>query len=207
MITSPLRFRFGNPVEDRLSPSLFVPETRIRFPFKYAPAPRSAENSSCRTGSYTTPAIASPARYSPSVTLNIGKPCAKFVVPSSGSTYQRYSEAFSCPPPSSATMACDGKCVRSRSTTSFSEARPASVTRSNSPFSSKRTRRSKYVASSPPASRAISAAVSRYPGTLAVFPQVLDIVLEHEQVRLALARQADEGLVVVLDGPAHFFPA
>ena len=34
---------------------------------------------------------------------------------------------------------------------------------------------------------------------------VLDIVLEDEQVRLALARQADEGMVVIFDHARHFF--
>jgi len=44
-----------------------------------------------------------------SVTLNTGNPCAKLVVPSSGSTYQRYSDDPARPPPSSATMECVGK--------------------------------------------------------------------------------------------------
>ena len=39
----------------------------------------------------------------------MGKPWAKLVVPSSGSTYQRYSEGLSWPPPSSATIAVGGE--------------------------------------------------------------------------------------------------
>ena len=45
----------------------------------------------------------------PASRCNTGKPCAKLVVPSSGSTYQRYSDAAVVPPPSSATIACVGK--------------------------------------------------------------------------------------------------
>ena len=39
----------------------------------------------------------------------MGKPCAKLVVPSSGSTYQRNSESDFDSPPSSATMAVGGE--------------------------------------------------------------------------------------------------
>src|ERR1022692_3527734 len=67
-----------------------------------APEPRSAVNISCRIGSNTTPTTISPARSSASVTLKMGRECAKLVVPSNGSTYQRYSDGLVWPPPSSA---------------------------------------------------------------------------------------------------------
>ena len=37
-----------------------------------------------------------------------------------------------------------------------------------------------------------------------LFRDVLDVVFEDEQVGLALAGQADEGLVVILDDADHF---
>src|SRR5215831_11167625 len=156
-------------------------------------------------GSYTTPAINSPARSRPSVTLNIGHACAKFVVPSSGSTYQRYSLVPSCPPPSSATIPCEGKYDCSRSTTSFSLARSASVTRSKSPLSSNGTRRSKKLAKSAPLSRAMSTAVSRYATVLRFFRQIFNVVFENEEVRQTIASNADEALIVILDGALHLF--
>src|SRR6266550_189258 len=82
------------------------------------------------------PAISSPCDSSAMVTLKHGNPCAKFVVPSRGSTYQRKPDALSCPPPSSATMACDGNCAVNRSMINRSDARSASVTRSYSPLDS-----------------------------------------------------------------------
>src|SRR5436305_11151540 len=44
------------------------------------------------------------------------------------------------------------------------------------------------------------------PGRLTLFLKVLDIVLENEKIGFALARQANEGLIVVLDHSRHFFP-
>ena len=40
---------------------------------------------------------------------------------------------------------------------------------------------------------------------LGLFREVLDVVLEDEKVGFALAGQADEGLVVILDDADHFF--
>src|SRR3974390_1929763 len=65
MLTLWCRLRLGKPVEARLSDSFFAPETWIRRLFRYAPAPRSAVNISCRMGSSITPAMTSPARASP----------------------------------------------------------------------------------------------------------------------------------------------
>jgi hypothetical protein len=42
---------------------------------------------------------------------------------------------------------------------------------------------------------------------LRLFLKVLDVVLEDEKIRLALAGQPDERLVVILDRPHHFFAA
>jgi hypothetical protein len=43
-----------------------------------------------------------------------------------------------------------------------------------------------------------------YSNGSARFLNVFDIVLEDEEIRFAFARQADERLVVILDGPGNF---
>src|SRR5215831_17746896 len=45
---------------------------------------------------------------------------------------------------------------------------------------------------------------SRGPGPLAQFAEVLDVMLEDEEVRLAVAGQPDKRLVVVFDHADHF---
>src|SRR6185312_10938546 len=98
------RFLLGKPVPNKLSSNVLILETRIASPFKVTPLPRSAAKSSFRVGSYTTPAITSLLRASPSETQKTGKPCAKFVVPSRGSTYQRHSPELWEREPSSPTI-------------------------------------------------------------------------------------------------------
>ncbi len=64
-------------------------ETRIGSPFRNAPPPRSAVNSSRRVGSYTAAISIRPSISSASDAQKIGRPCAKFVVPSIGSKIHR----------------------------------------------------------------------------------------------------------------------
>src|SRR5579872_1992847 len=93
---------------------------------------------------------------SPIETQNTGNPWAKFVVPSNGSTYQRYSLPESLKPSSSPKISCEGHSAPMRSRIKASDLRSATVTRSASPLYSTATWRLKYCISSAPASRAIS---------------------------------------------------
>src|SRR6185437_2975594 len=124
-----------------------------------APAPRTAVNISSSTGLYTRPATVVAASASPMETAKKGRPWAKLVVPSSGSTYQQR-PAPSVRVPSSATMACWGKAARKRAVMCRSLARSAAVTRSASPLYSIPTR-PRWSSRIAPASRAMTWAAAR----------------------------------------------
>src|SRR5258705_9724793 len=125
---------FGNPVHSKLPCSAAIFEHCILFPLKNAPSPRAAENNSSKIGLYTTPSTSSLPFASAIETQKHGYPCAKFVVPSSGSTCHLYSEPVSFPVPSSAATACPGKYFCSRPTITASDRLSACVTRSYSPL-------------------------------------------------------------------------
>jgi hypothetical protein len=87
------------------------------------------------TNSTTHEATGEPLLSTPTLTANDGYPCAKLVVPSSGSTHHRYSELVSpYTPPSSPSMACSGHAEHRMSKHAFSDALSVSVTRSSEPF-------------------------------------------------------------------------
>ena len=65
-----------------------IAEACSGVPFTKAPSERAAEKSSSRSGSKTAPATVAPWDRSATETQKNGRPCAKFVVPSRGSTYQ-----------------------------------------------------------------------------------------------------------------------
>ena len=43
------------------------------------------------------------------------------------------------------------------------------------------------------------------PAVLRFFLQIFDVVLEDEKIRLPVARQTDEGVIVILHHPHHLF--
>ena len=118
----------------------------IGRPFSVAGPPSCARNSSSRIGSYTAPASGLAARGSNAAdapsgtctaatdTAKCGMPCAKLVVPSSGSTNHRKREPVRSSTLSSVTTSWSGKWDRSTSRTAPSQARSTSVTRSISPL-------------------------------------------------------------------------
>ena len=96
-----------------------------------ARAARARRSCQPSAGASTTPASGPAASSTAIETQKNGSPCAKLVVPSSGSTSQRRPErAGAAPPPSSATIASSGNAARSAATTCASERRSYSVTRS-----------------------------------------------------------------------------
>ena len=110
-------------------------------PFQRAPTPTAPEKDQPIAGASTAPTTARRLTVSPIDTENNGNPCEKFVVPSSGSTYQTRPNPRPPVParrpaptslPSSPTMVSSGKAAASRETTSASERRSNSVTRSMS---------------------------------------------------------------------------
>jgi hypothetical protein len=159
-----------------------------------APEPRSAVNISCRIGSKTTPTSISPACSSASVTLKIGKGVREI-----GGAVERVHipAIFRRTGVSAAFLGHNAVRRKIRPQPlddQFPDARSATVTRSNSPFSSKGTRRSKKVASNAPASRAISTAASSGPGNPALsafLDQILDLVFVDKQVGTVFARQGE----------------
>ena len=86
---------YGKPVTSSASMSVWVCDTWSRVPLRNAPLPRSAVNNSSRVGSYTAPTSSRPSTSSATVQQNSGSPCAKLVVPSSGSTIQQNRERVS----------------------------------------------------------------------------------------------------------------
>ena len=100
--------------------------------------------------------------------------------------------------------------MRRRSTISFSDARSASVTKSKSPLVSNAHATFKMMG------QQCAGFARNFDGSLqelhaagglpsAFFLDVLDVVLEDEQVRVAVTSQPDEGLIVILDRPQNFF--
>ncbi len=118
----------GMPVANSASSRWRRPETRMRRSLRKAPDPFSAQKSSSVAGLNTTPAMISAPpsgrRFStPMLMAQCGMPCRKLVVPSSGSTTQRYSQASAPPsPPSSPRKPKAGR-ARERSPRSTSSAR------------------------------------------------------------------------------------
>src|SRR5258708_22865576 len=110
-------------------------DTRSGRPFSRAPPPRSAVNSSRRLGSYTAATSATPSISIATVEQKIGRPCAKFVVPSMGSNTQHGpAGASAAPPSSSARMAWSGNRSAMSARNIRSIATSTSVTRSMVPF-------------------------------------------------------------------------
>mmetsp|Transcript_4734 Transcript_4734/g.18127 ORF Transcript_4734/g.18127 Transcript_4734/m.18127 type:complete len:247 (+) Transcript_4734:321-1061(+) len=113
----------------------------IFFPFKNAPRPRTAVNISSDIGLKTTPTVGSPPSHNPTDTQLNGYPCTKFVVPSSGSTYQHLTDVVfdnsfaplaACV--SSPTTSSSGNASRSALKTKSSHSLSVAVTRSTAPL-------------------------------------------------------------------------
>ncbi len=109
-----------------------MPDGAIGLPFSVEPPPVVVPvNDQPSAGASTTPSTGRLPSTRPIETEKIGSPCAKLVVPSSGSTYQtrvgpRIAAAVV---PSSATIRSAGNAAASRSTISASERLSYSVTR------------------------------------------------------------------------------
>src|SRR5690625_855707 len=88
---------------------------RSSSPFRRAPRPATASNTSPRHGSATTPTTGTPSTTRARENELQGRPLAKFVVPSTGSRYQHGSPSAASPPSSSPT---NRKCGNRRPTTS-----------------------------------------------------------------------------------------
>lgn len=125
------------------SSSALPPLTLIGLPFMNAPPFLDAVYLRCThvpappANSTTHAASGSEPRSTPTETPKEGYPCAKLVVPSSGSTHQRYSDDAASPttPPSSPRMACPGNAAVMAARHAASEALSVSVTRSAVPLS------------------------------------------------------------------------
>ena len=97
------------------APRRSVTDGAMGLPLSVEPPPVGVPaNVQPSTGASTTPATARPSIQRPSDTEKSGRPCAKFVVPSSGSTYHTRAPGRACATvvPSSATMRSSGTRAR-----------------------------------------------------------------------------------------------
>jgi hypothetical protein len=126
LIRAPFRARPAGRQTDPLP----TPEGWIGLSLRNAPCPRAPWKVQPTAGADTTPTTGVPSANRPIDLAKMGKPWAKFVVPSSGYTCQVRPDRPARPPPSSPTMASSGNAALGARTITVSARLSNSVTSS-----------------------------------------------------------------------------